>query len=155
MASLTSGVGVIYVGGNSESEMKDMYYRLEDSLSATQAALSYGYVSGGGMAYFRAAQQLEKRRFKDQSTRLGYMSMVKAAKKPVEWIMRNAGHQGEIPAELGLLGYNAATCELSNIEEDGIIDPFMVVESCISNAASVAGMLITTNVIITDERVRR
>ena len=155
IASLTSGVGVIYVGGNSESEMKDMYYRLEDSLSATKAALDSGYVIGGGMSYFNAALKLEKKRFKDQSTRMGYMAMVKAAKKPVEWIMRNAGHQGEIPTELGLLGYNAVTCELSDIEKDGIIDPFKVVESCISNAASVAGMLITTNVIITDERGRR
>lgn len=154
-ASLTSGVGVIYVGGNSESEMKDMYYRLEDSLSATKAALSHGYVIGGGMAYFKAAQKLEKKRFKDQSTRLGYMAMVRAAKMPVEWIMRNAGHQGEMPDELGTLGYNAVTCELSDIESDGIIDPFKVVESCISNAASVAGMLITTNVIITDEKGRR
>jgi chaperonin GroEL len=155
VASLTSGVGVIYVGGNSEAEMKDMYYRLEDSLSATQAAMSHGYVLGGGMAYYNAAKKLEKKRFKDQSRKLGYMSMVKAAKKPVEWIMRNAGHQGAIPAELGLLGYNAVTCELSDIEKDGIIDPFKVVESCISNAASVAGMLITTNVIITDERKRK
>jgi len=152
MASLTSGVGVIYVGGNSEIEMKDMYFRLEDSLSATKAALNHGYVIGGGMAYYKAAQELEKRRFKDQSRRLGYMAMVHAAKMPTEWIMRNAGHQGDIPIELGLLGYNAVTCKLSDIEKDGIIDPFKVVESCIGNAASVAGMLITTNVIITDKK---
>ena len=104
------------------------------------------------MSYFNAAKELEKKRFKDKSRKLGYMAMVQAAKKPVEWIIRNAGHQGDIPAELGLLGYNAVTCELSDIEKDGIIDPFKVVEACISNAASVAGMLITTNVIITDER---
>lgn len=155
LASLTSGVGVIYVGGNSEAEMKDMFYRLEDSLSATKAALNHGYVIGGGMAYFNAAKKLEKKRFKDQSFRTGYMAMVDAAKMPVSWIMSNAGHQGDMPEELGELGYNAVTCELSDIEKDGIIDPYKVVEACIRNASSVAGMLITTNVIITDLKSRR
>lgn len=155
LASLTSGVGVIYVGGNSEAEMKDMYYRLEDSLAATKAALNDGYVVGGGMAYFQASKRLHVDTDADKSYQIGFSAMLEAATKPVEWIMRNAGHVGSIPKGLGKKGYNAVTCTLSDLEKDGIIDPYKVVESCISNAASVAGMLITTNVIITDERRRK
>jgi chaperonin GroEL len=155
LASLTAGVGVIYVGGHSEAEMKDMFYRLEDALAATKAALHSGYVAGGGLAYYRASDALpgmsETSLASNVPYAIGYTAMLNAAKAPVRWIMENAGFKGDMPTEIGKLGFNALTFELTNIEKQGIIDPFKVIESCISNAASVAGMLITTNVIITNK----
>jgi chaperonin GroEL len=156
LASMTSGVGVIYVGGKSEAEMKDMYYRLEDSLSATKAALVSGYVIGGGMAYYNAAKALPKMPNFSDSYAIGYTAMIKAAQAPVKWIIKNSGGSFEVyEKELGKKGYNAVTCELDDLEKSGIIDPFQVLDSAVGNAASVAAMLITTNVIITDERRRK
>jgi len=156
LASLTSGVGVIYVGGNSEAEMRDMYFRLEDALAATKSAMSSGYVVGGGMAYFNAAREVKPYMGETESFVLGYASMLSAAQAPVAKIIQNAGYDPEeYLTKLGKKGFNAVTCELEDLEKSGIIDPYQVLESSISNAASVAAMLITTNVIITDERRRR
>lgn len=152
LASLTSGVGVIYVGGNSESETKDMYYRLEDALSATKAALNSGYVVGGGLAYYRAANALPKMNNDVTPYAIGYVAMVEAAKQPLIWIMKNSGHTGDVPDGIGRYGYDAVECKVVDLEKRGIIDPFKVVESCLLNSASVAGMLITTTTIITQER---
>lgn len=160
LASLTDGVGVIYVGGNSEAEMKDMYYRLEDALSATKAALNNGYVIGGGMSYYNAAEEIEKENkdYSDYSYSHGYKSMIKSAKSPLFRIMKNSGYtsSSKFPKEIGgKMGWDAVNVEVCDIEERGIIDPFKVIESSLKNASSVAAMLITTNVIITDERRKK
>jgi len=155
MASLTSGFGVIYVGGNSESEMKDMYYRLEDALSATKAAMTSGYVVGGGMAYLNAAQDDHEYPSKNKDFRIGWDAVEVALEEPFKKIVSNSGGSGVSKKVSGNVGYNAVTCEVVDLIEDGIIDPFKVVESAITNAASVASMLITTDVIITDERRKK
>jgi chaperonin GroEL len=160
LAALTAGVGVVRVGGKSEAEMKDMYYRIEDALSATRAALNSGYVIGGGMSYFYASNKL-KYKTKSDGYSVGYNAMLDAAKSPVKWIVSNAGDDFETIEQTlnklrgGVRGYNAVKCEIENMEEAGIIDPLKVVVSCVSNASSVASMLITTNTIITNKKIKR
>lgn len=159
MASLTAGVGIIRVGGRSESEMKDVYYRIEDALAATKAALNSGYVLGGGMSYFKAAKSLKRKRG-GNGYALGYNAVLYACGSPLKWIINNAGddylqlHSTLVSLEDNW-GYDAVSCKICNISEKGIIDPFKVVESCINNSSSVASMLITTNVIITDQNKRK
>jgi chaperonin GroEL len=176
IATLTGGIGVIYVGGNSETEMKESYYRMEDALSATKAAIESGYVPGGGVVYLNARVAIERsdRVFGDRDFNTGYKIALKSMLKPMSTIIENCGVSfPEVYAELGervteapiyatgldksikhfnLMGYNAATDEIVNVVERGIIDPVKVAVTAIQNAASVAGMILTTNTVIYDER---
>jgi len=155
IATLTGGVGVIYVGGNSESEMRDSYFRIEDALAATKAALESGYVAGGGVAYLRASmdsyQVIENR---DQQ--LGYESVLNALKQPLKKIVENCGEEGSVAIDRVMksknanYGYDALEGEYGDMIRKGIIDPIKVVKTAIKNAASVAGMIITTNCVISE-----
>ena len=132
--------------------MKDVYYRLEDALAATKSALNNGYVIGGGMAYYNAAIAVKEKHGKENPSYIeGWNAMINAAKKPVEWIVKNATGNGVLVDIGGNIGFDAISCKSADLFELGIIDPFQVVKSCINNASSVSSMLITTNVIITNK----
>lgn len=158
IATLTGGVGVIYVGGNSESEMKDSYFRIEDALAATKAALDSGYVPGGGVSYLRASLEAKSKPiFAERSDiTLGYKTVLKALKMPLKTIAENAGQEGAIVVnnieskKSATYGYDALEDNYGDMVKKGIIDPAKVVKTAIKNAASVAGMLITTNCVIND-----
>jgi len=163
LASLTSGIGVIYVGGNSDTEMKESYYRLEDALAATKSALDEGYLPGGGIAYINAAKYLKV--LKNDCARKdeidGYNILVESLYSPFSTIIRNCGLNGEVVlSRIGYeqgevfktsIGYNALTDEYGDMLEMGIIDPCKVIKSAVKNAVSVAGMIITTNCTIVNE----
>jgi len=159
IASIEGGVGVIYVGGNSEAEMKDSYFRIEDALAATKAALDGGYVAGGGVAYLRASLDAESKLISDDMSdiTLGYKSLLEALKSPLKTIAQNAGEEGAIVVDKVLrskslnYGYDALQDNYGNMISKGIIDPATVIKTAIKNAASVAGMLITTNCVINDK----
>lgn len=160
IATLTGGVGVIYVGGNSESEMRESYFRIEDALAATKAALTDGFVPGGGVAYLRASLELDGNDLSELASDkvLGYKSLLEALKSPLETIVNNAGEEGIIVRNaVGSkknqnYGYDVLRGEYGDMISKGIIDPSIVVKTAIKNAASVAGMLITTNCVITENK---
>ena len=159
IATLTGGVGVVYVGGNSESEMKDYYYRIEDALAATKAALEDGYVAGGGVSYLRTSDLLarEESTIQSKDQLIGYQSLLFGLKKPLKLICQNAGLNGDSIMEKVLeeknanIGYDVLKDEYVDMMQAGIIDPAKVVKAAIRNAASVAGMLLTTNCVINDK----
>jgi len=155
IATITGGVGVIYVGGNSESEMKDSYYRIEDALAATKAAMEDGYVPGGGIALLEASKQRTVASSnRDQS--LGMETLYSALSAPLYTIAENCGKEGSVVVSKIMnvkkgYGYDALNDEIGEMVAKGIIDPAKVVKIALKNAASVAGMLITTNCVITDK----
>lgn len=154
IAMLTGGIGVIYVGGRSEQEMKESFFRLEDSLSATKAALQDGYVIGGGIAYLNAAQHIGDNEMSNADQRHGYMAVVSALSAPVKRIIENAGDNPEVTLA-GIIsrpkgtGFDALTNTFEPLIERGIIDPAKVATAAIANAGSIAGMIITTDCVIT------
>jgi chaperonin GroEL len=155
IATITGGVGVIYVGGNSESEMKNSYYRIEDALAATKAALEDGYVPGGGVAYLLASKDCA-RIIDNRDQDLGYTAVLEALRAPLKVIAENCGEDGAVVVNKVLrskagFGYDALEGKYGYMVARGIIDPTKVVKTAIKNAASVAGMLITTNCVITDK----
>ena len=155
IATLTGGVGVIYVGGNSEVEMKDNYYRIEDALSAAKAAIEEGYMPGGGIAYLNIYSKLRIPESNDD-TIFGYKIFINSMKSPIETMLSNAGINissvyEEIGDESDWRGLNLLTDEFGDMYDMGIIDPVKVVKAAIINAASVAGMILTTSCVITDK----
>jgi chaperonin GroEL len=157
IATLTGGVGVVYVGGNSESEMKDAYYRIEDALAATKASMEGGYVAGGGIAYLRASDAIDDFPLSNRDQELGYQCLLEALESPLKTIAENCGKKGDVVVDQveGFKnlnrGYDALEDEYGDMIKKGIIDPTKVVVTAIKNAASVAGMLITTNCVINDK----
>lgn len=158
IATLTGGVGVIYVGGNSPSETKEMYYRLEDALAATRAALEEGIVPGGGIAYLKAAQKIKERIIVlSGDEHIGYNMLLDAMLEPAKMIIHNSDQNSEVILTniLGSnevdFGYDAMKNKFCNLYQVGIIDPTKVVKTAITNATSVAGMLITTDCVIVDK----
>ena len=155
IATITGGVGVIYVGGNSESEMKDSYYRIEDALSATKAAMEDGYVAGGGVALLEASRhRTVASDNRDQS--LGMETLYAALSSPLRTIAENCGLEGSVVVDKVSrmkegYGYDALKDEYGGMIAKGIIDPVKVVKTALKNAASVAGMIITTNCVINDK----
>ena len=147
---------MIQVGGTSELEMKERKDRVDDALSATRAAAREGYVAGGGVAYIRAIEAIEKQRKNAKGdSKFGFDLLVSALETPAALIASNSGDDGDVVVEkikegTGGFGYNAATHCYEDLIENGIIDPALVVCTAIQNAASVAGLLLTTNVVITD-----
>ena len=156
LAKLAGGVAVINVGANTETEMKEMKFRVEDTIAATRAALEEGIVSGGGMALIEASKALaEIPADLTEDEKVGFKIVRRALEEPIRQISENAGLDGAVVAERAKnekkgVGFNARTGEWVNMLEAGIIDPAKVTCSALKNAASVAGTLLTTECAITD-----
>ena len=157
LAKLSGGVAVINIGAITETEMKEKKFRVEDTLAATRAALEEGIVCGGGIALIEAAKALTDDAAKDLSEeeKVGFRIVRRALEEPIRQIAENAGVDGAVVAEKAKnekkgTGYNARTGKWVDMMSDGIIDPAKVTRSALQNAASVAGMLLTTECAITD-----
>ncbi len=157
LAKLSGGVAVINIGAITETEMKEKKFRVEDTLAATRAALEEGIVSGGGIALVEASKALTDDACKDLSEdeKVGFRIVRRALEEPIRQIADNAGVDGAVIADKAKnekkgVGYNAYTGEWVNMMDAGVIDPAKVTRSALQNAASVAGMLLTTECAITD-----
>ena len=156
LAKLAGGVAVISVGANTETEMKEMKFRVEDTIAATRAALEEGIVSGGGMALIEAAKALAAiPEDLSEDEKVGYKIVRRALEEPIRQIAENAGLDGSVIAERAKnekkgIGYDARLDKWVNMLDAGIIDPAKVTCSALKNAASVAGTLLTTECAITD-----
>ncbi len=155
LAKLVGGVAVINVGAATESEMKEKKARVEDALHATRAAVEEGIIAGGGVAYIRAARVLEGLKL-DHDQQAGVDIVRKSLVEPAKQIAINAGQDGGVVVDKirtgkGNYGYNAATEKFEDLMEAGILDPTKVARVALQNAASVAGLMITTECAITDK----
>ncbi|MGA2171878.1 MAG: chaperonin GroEL [Sedimentisphaerales bacterium] len=159
LAKLTGGVAVIKAGAATETEMKEKKDLLDDALHATRAAAQEGVVAGGGVAFLRAIAEVEKAKGKAKGEeQIGFEIVAQALRKPTMQIADNSGEHGDVIAARLLerldseknLGYNANTGELVDMLKAGIIDPAKVVMTALETAASVAGLMLTTSVLITD-----
>ena len=155
LGKLAGGVAVLYVGAATEVEMKEKKDRVEDALSATRAAVEEGIVPGGGVAYIRAAQALSGLKGVNEDETTGIHIVARAIEEPLRQIAANAGVEGsviinKIREGKGDFGYNARTDEYVNMFEAGVIDPTKVSRVALENAASVAGMFLTTECAIAD-----
>lgn len=154
LAKLAGGVAVLYVGAASEVEMKEIKDRVDDALHATRAAVEEGIVAGGGVAFVRALSNLTiDTTNADEAT--GVKIVTRAIEEPLRQIVHNAGGEGSVVVAkvkegTGDFGYNAKTDEYVNMIEAGVIDPTKVARVALENAASVAGMLITTEAVVTE-----
>ncbi len=158
MAKLSGGVAVIKVGAATETELKEKKHRIEDALSATRAAVEEGIVAGGGVTLLRAKKAVEKVIEElDGDEKVGAMIVAKALESPVKQIAMNAGYDGAVIMEKILekddpaYGFDALKGEFCNMFERGIIDPTKVTRSALQNAASIAGMLLTTEVLVVEK----
>ncbi len=155
LAKLTGGVAVVKVGAPTETAMKEVKARVEDALNATRAASQEGIVIGGGVALLRAAKTLDRLKEEDVDVQTGIRIVRRALEEPLRRIAENAGVDGAIvigrvETTRGSKGFNASTGEFEDLLAAGIIDPTKVVRSAVQNAASIAGLLLTTDVAITD-----
>ena len=155
LAKLVGGVAVIKVGAATEVEMKEKKARVEDAMHATRAAVEEGIVPGGGVALVRAAAALDALKI-DEAEQVGVTIVRRALEEPARRIASNAGWEGAVVLDKikngkGAFGFNAATEEFSDLFKDGIIDPTKVVRTALQNAASVAGLLLTTEAAIADQ----
>ena len=156
LAKLTGGVAIISVGAQTETEMKERKDRVDDALHATRAAAQEGYVPGGGVAFLRAISAVEDARRKGKGDeKLGYDIIAEAMRMPTWQIASNAGIDGDLVVEKvcdgkGGFGYNAASDKYEDLTKAGIIDPALVATVALGNAASVSGLMLTTNVVITE-----
>jgi len=155
VAKLAGGVAVLRAGAATEVELKEKKHRLEDAISATRAAIEEGIIAGGGSALVQAAAALGDLGFTgDEATGVGVVRSALSA--PARWIAVNAGAEGGVVvAAIGDLpaghGYNAATGEFGDLMAQGVLDPVKVTRSAVQNAASIAGMLLTTEVLVTEK----
>ena len=155
LGKLAGGVSVLYVGAATEVEMKEKKDRVEDALSATRAAVEEGIVPGGGVAYIRAAEALKGMKGDNEDETTGIHIVARAIEEPLRQIAENAGVEGSVIIQKiregkDDFGYNARTDEYVNMFEAGVIDPTKVSRIALENAASVAGMFLTTECAITD-----
>jgi chaperonin GroEL len=155
LAKLAGGVAVVKVGAATEVEMKEKKARVEDALHATRAAVEEGIVPGGGVALIRASAALANMRVSDDE-KVGVRIIQKSVQEPLRWIAENAGADGAVVLDKvrngkGAFGFNAATEEYEDLVKAGIVDPTKVVRTALQNAASVAGLLITTEAMIADK----
>jgi chaperonin GroEL len=156
LAKLTGGVAVVHAGAATETEMKERKDLLEDALHATKAAAQEGVIPGGGVGFLRAIAEVQKARTKAKGDeKVGYDILCNALKAPTKQIVDNGGGEGDvIVAELlekkGSIGYDAVKGDFVDMLKAGIIDPAKVAKTALQNAASVAGLMLTTNVVITD-----
>ncbi len=155
LAKLAGGVAVIYVGAASEVEMKEKKDRFDDALHATRAAVEEGIIPGGGTALIRAAQKLEAVKPENEDEKLGIEIIRRAVEEPLRMIVENAGLEGsvvvnEVKNGKGDYGYNARAEKYENLFKSGVIDPAKVTRVALENAASIAGMLLTTECVLCD-----
>src|SRR5210317_1789935 len=155
VAKLAGGVAVIKVGAGTEIEMKEKKARVEDALHSTRAAVEEGVVPGGGVALVRALQKIEKLKGDNEDQNVGIGLLLKAVTAPLRQIVSNAGGEGsvvldKVAAGKGNYGFNAATGEYGDMIEMGILDPAKVTRTAIQAAGSVAGLMITTEAMVTD-----
>jgi chaperonin GroEL len=155
LAKLAGGVAVIKVGAATEVEMKEKKARVEDALHATRAAVEEGIVPGGGVALIRSSAALGSLAVSEDE-RVGVRIIQKALEEPIRWIAQNAGLDGAVVLDKvknskGAFGFNAATESYEDLVKSGIVDPTKVVRTALQNAASVAGLLITTEAMIADK----
>ncbi len=154
VAKLAGGVAVIRVGAATETEMKEVKHRIEDAVGATKAAVEEGVVPGGGVALIRASKALENMKLNDEEM-MAVNILRLALEQPLRTIVENAGFEGsvilnEIKKNTGAYGFNAATGVYEDMMAAGIIDPTKVTRSALQNAVSVAGMILTTEAVVTD-----
>ena len=155
LGKLAGGVAVLYVGAGSEIEMKEKKDRVEDALNATRAAVEEGYLPGGGVAYIRASESIKNLKGENDDETTGIRIVARAIEEPLRQISQNAGVDGSVIIQKiregkGDFGYNARTDEYVNMFEAGVIDPTKVARVALENAASVAGMFLTTECGIVD-----
>jgi chaperonin GroEL len=155
VAKLSGGVAVIKVGAATEVEMKEKKARVEDALHATRAAVEEGVVPGGGVALIRAQKALDKLEGANEDQTVGIRILSRAIEEPLRQIVENAGEDAavvlnNVKGGKGAYGYNAATGEYGDMLEEGILDPAKVTRLALQNAASVAGLLLTTEVMIAE-----
>ena len=156
LAKLSGGVAVLYVGANSEVEMKEKKDRVDDALCATRAAIEEGVVAGGGTTYIRALKALTKVKGVNADEQTGINIVERAIEEPLRQIVLNAGGEGAVVVQKvregkGDFGYNARTNEYEDLRKAGIVDPAKVARVALENAASIAGMFLTTECLIVDK----
>ena len=157
LAKLAGGVAVLYVGAASEVEMKEKKDRVEDALNATRAAIEEGTVPGGGVAYIRAIAALEGLKGENDDETTGIEIIKRAIEEPLRQIVNNAGVEGAVVVQKVRegkddFGYNARTEKYENLVQSGVIDPAKVTRVALENAASIAGMFLTTECVIADKK---
>ncbi len=157
LAKLAGGVAVLYVGAATEVEMKEKKDRVDDALHATRAAIAEGIIPGGGVAYIRAVEALDKMVGDNDDETTGIAIVRRAIEEPLRQIVANAGGEGSIVVQKvkegkGDFGYNARTDVYEHLLKAGVIDPTKVARVALENAASIAGMLLTTECVLADEK---
>lgn len=157
LAKLAGGVAVLYIGAPSEVEMKEKKDRVDDALSATRAAIAEGIVPGGGVAYIRCLSALDELKGENNDETTGIAIIRRAIEEPLRQIVENAGLEGAVIVQkvkegTGDFGYNARTDNYENFFATGVIDPAKVTRVALENAASIAGMFLTTECVIADKK---
>jgi len=157
LAKLSGGVAVLYIGAASEVEMKNKKDRVDDSLHATRAAIEEGIVPGGGVAYIRAIKSLEGLKGDNEDQTTGIEIIKRAIEEPLRQIAINSGQEGAVVVQAvkagkNDYGYNAQTDKYENLYESGVIDPVKVARIALENAASIAGMFLTTEAVVVEEK---
>jgi len=157
LAKLSGGVAVCYIGAASEMEMKEKKGRVDDALNATRAAVEEGIIPGGGVAYLRAIDTLNKLKGENDDENTGIAIVKRALEEPIRQIVENAGIEGSIIVQKvkegkGDYGFNARTGVYEKLLETGVIDPTKVARIALENAASVAGMFLTTECVLAEEK---
>lgn len=155
LAKLSGGVAVLYIGAATEMEMKEKKDRVNDALHATRAAVEEGIVAGGGVAYVRAIESLDQLKGSNEDETTGIQIVKRAVEEPLRQIVVNSGIEGSIVVQKikegsGDFGFNARTEVYENLKAAGVIDPTKVTRIALENAASIAGMLLTTECVISD-----
>ena len=157
LAKLSGGVAVLYVGAASEVEMKEKKDRVDDALCATRAAIEEGIIPGGGVAYIRASEELDGMKGDNADETTGIEIIKRAIEEPLRQIVANAGKEGAVVVQKvregkGDFGYNARTDSYENLHAAGVVDPAKVARVALENAASIAGMFLTTECVIVEKK---
>jgi chaperonin GroEL len=158
LAKLAGGVAVVHVGAATETEMKEKKARVEDALHATRAAVEEGIVPGGGVSLLWCQQGLAKVKVADEDEKIGVEIVRRALEEPIRWITQNAGQEGSIVVEKVRqakdknFGYNAQTDTYEDLVAAGVIDPTKVTRTALQNAASIAGLLLTTECVVVEKK---
>jgi chaperonin GroEL len=155
LAKLAGGVAVLNVGAATETEMKEKKARVEDALHATRAAVEEGIVAGGGVALVRAIASLDSLKLEGDEA-VGVETIRRALEEPMRMIVLNAGQEpsvvvNNVKQNKGAYGFNALTCVYEDLLKAGVLDPTKVTRSALENAASIAGLVLTTECIVTDK----
>lgn len=157
LAKISGGVAVLYIGAASEMEMKEKKDRVDDALNATRAAIEEGIIPGGGVAFLRAIEVLNKTKGANEDQNTGIAIVKRALEEPIRQIAENAGIEGSIVVQKvkenkGDFGYNAQIDKYENLYQAGVIDPTKVTRIALENAASIAGMFLITECVLADEK---